>query len=246
MKRLLIVVVVLILLTVACWSRVWADSQPQPDGAKVSASATSESGEFLTDEQKLQLEYETRRNADKKKVADTKRRSSGVEYVILPSGLYPDTLQSAPVPTPHNLAVVFAPGTGNREPAYGIQWISPKRWGIGLWASGDLTDEKGLIDAVIPHDDYYMESTKGCYSIQALYSFGSSKTMITVGAGVCVDETDHVAVSNVTGWKWNAGKDRKSSLAGQLGIRTRISNALSIQYGYDSVQRSFFGLTADF
>ncbi len=145
-----------------------------------------------------------------------------------------------------NAGVIFSPGGGDRKSAMGIQWLSPKGVGLLFWASGDLSGPSDLIDATIPHSDFYLDSTRGSYAIEGLFALSQKNPTITLGAGVCTTKVWNFAVSNATGWKWNEGTDTITRFAGQIGCRFRVSDRLSVQYAYDTIQHNFFGLTADF
>lgn len=150
------------------------------------------------------------------------------------------------MPKGFSAGVVFAPGNGDRKPAVGVQFFGSRGWGAGVWLSGDMTRDADTVDTMIPHSDYYNEDSQGSYGFQALYSTGSESAMLITGVGFVVDRTFHTAVSNVTGWKWNAGSDSETKFAAQLGLRMRLGGRVSMQLGYDTVQNAFFGLTGDF
>jgi len=145
-----------------------------------------------------------------------------------------------------NAGVIVSPGGGGRKSAMGIQWLSPKGVGMSFWASGDLGGPSDLIDATIPHSDFYLDSTSATYAVEALFALNRQNPIITVGAGVASTKVWNYAVSNATGWKWNEGTETSEKFAGQIGCRFRVSDRMSLQYAYDTVQHNFYGLTVNF
>lgn len=145
-----------------------------------------------------------------------------------------------------NAGVIFSPGGGGRKPAMGIQWLNPKGVGMSFWASGDLGGPSDLIDATIPHSDFYLDSTSATYAIEAVFALSRRNPTITLGAGVASTKVWNYAVSNATGWKWNEGTETSEKFAGQIGCRFRVSDRVSFQYTYDTVQHNFYGLTVAF
>lgn len=146
----------------------------------------------------------------------------------------------------HNAGIVFSPANGDRQAAMGIQWMSPKGIGLMFWGSGDLNGPDDLIGATIPHSDFTLRSTSGSFAVEALFALSQKNPTITIGAGLCTTKTWNYAVSNATGWKWDEGTETKQQFAGQIGCRFRVSDRMSVQYAYDTIQHNFFGLTMDF
>jgi hypothetical protein len=171
---------------------------------------------------------------------------SGIEAAQAPS---PDTYRRPyrePEPLRSYVGVVFAPGSGDRKSAVGIQFISSRNFGLGVWLSGSLGRDDDVIDATIPHDDYYTESRHGTYGFEALFGVGSDAAMLVFGAGVSVEQTLYTDVSNATGWKWNGGESSEVKPAAQIGARFRLGGRVSMHLGYDTAQSGFFGLSAAF
>ena len=144
------------------------------------------------------------------------------------------------------VSVLCAPGGAGRKPAVGFQYLTNKNYGVGVWFSGSLGQDDDVIDATIPHNDYYTESTTGTMGLEALCCIGSDAAMLVFGAGVSVDETTFTDVSNATGWKWDGGSSTLVRPAAQVGCRFRLGGRVSLQFGYDTAQSGFFGLSAGF
>lgn len=142
--------------------------------------------------------------------------------------------------------IVFAPPQRGNSAAFGIGWMGSKKLGATLWLSGRLDHGDDVIEAGIPHEDYYIESRKGTYGLQATAGFGSSDAMLILGAGLSVRQTLYNAVSNVTGWKWDAGGDSRVKLAGQVGMKFQVDERVNLHFGYDTAHYAFFGLSANF
>lgn len=202
-------------------------------------------------------EYKARAEADRRERAERRRNrrdrdyddSEGTVIIYQPR----DTTQtnydprySCRSPRKSTVSVVFAPGSGDRQTAYGIQYLTPKGYGLAGWVSGDFSRDGDVIDAMIPHNDYFLTDSKGTYAIEALFSSGSENTKLIIGAGLSVDRVLHTAVSNATGWLWNAGSDEVIRGAGQIGCILRIGGMMSLHVGYDTVQHNYFGFSAEF
>ncbi|MEN6582706.1 MAG: hypothetical protein ABFD54_09665 [Armatimonadota bacterium] len=145
-----------------------------------------------------------------------------------------------------SVALVYAPGGFDEAGAFGVQWISNRRWGIGLWTTGNLGGDDDAIHAAIPHNDYYVETDKTGYGIQGLYCLGNSNAALLLGVGIATSKTKYTDVSNATGWEWDGGEDTNTQLAGLIGCRFHLSGRIGLQLGYDSSQHSYFGLTGSF
>jgi len=144
------------------------------------------------------------------------------------------------------VSVLCAPGQGDRRTAVGLQYLSNKNYGIGAWFAGSLGQDGDVIDATIPHSDYYTQSSTGTYGIRALCCVGSDAAMLIFGAGISVDKTTRTDISNATGWKWNGGESTTTRPAAQIGCRFGVGGRVSLQLGYDTSHSGFFGLSASF
>lgn len=157
------------------------------------------------------------------------------------SGYYPQVPDNKP-----HASLLFAPGSGDRKSAVGIQYLTKKNYGVGLWFSGDFGGDDDVIETTIPHNDYYTESKTGTYGVEALYAVGSDKAALIIGAGVSVEQTTYTDISNATGWKWDGGSSKEVKPAAQIGCRFQVGGRASLQIGYDTVQATYFGLSASF
>lgn len=143
-------------------------------------------------------------------------------------------------------SLLYAPGSADRQPAVGLQYITNKNYGIGLWFSGDFGQDGDVIEASIPHDDYYTESKTGTYGVECLYAAGSDRAALIIGVGVSVEKTTYTDISNATGWKWDGGDSSSVKPSAQIGCRFKVGGRASLQIGYDSAQASYFGFSAAF
>ena len=103
-----------------------------------------------------------------------------------------------------------------------------------------------MIDTYIPHDDYYTKSDQASYSCEALYGIGTNTSMLILGAGISIEKTNYTNVSNITGWEWKGWSESTTKFAGQVGYRAKISDRIGLQFGYDTTQYTYFGVTASF
>lgn len=245
MKQFMTAVIVLVLLAITSWvACATNDTQQGQETVTVHTGADQKQ----SDQEKANKEYKARAEAEKQKEVE---KSESETHVYLPTGSTTSTSSSSfhagSSTRTSSVAVVFAPGNDDVEPAVGVQWLNRDHWGIGGWISGNLSRDDDAIDASIPHNDYYTTSTHGKYSIQGLYCIGSGSTSLILGAGVTVDRTLYTDVSNVTGWEWNGGSDTSVEPAGQVGCRLRlVGGRLSLQFGYDTSQYGYFGLGMSF
>ena len=144
------------------------------------------------------------------------------------------------------VSLLCAPGQGDRKTAIGLQYLTRKNYGVGLWFSGSFGRDSDVIQGTIPHSDFYTESTTGTIGVEALCCVGSDAAMLVFGAGISVDQTQYTDVSNATGWKWDGGESTTTRPAAQIGCRFRVGGRISLQLGYDTAQSAFFGLSAGF
>lgn len=145
-----------------------------------------------------------------------------------------------------HLAVVVAPGDTERRTSFGLQYISNKGYGVGLWFSGSFGPDTDIIEATIPHEDYYTITRWSSYSVQGLLGIGSESATFIFGAGLSVEKTTYVDISNVTGWKWYGGETREIKPCAIAGCRLSLGNRVGLQFGYDTSRRAFFGCAAAF
>ncbi len=150
-----------------------------------------------------------------------------------------------PEPPKSYVGVVFAPGSGERKPAVGLQFLS-RGLGIAAWFSGSLAQDDDVIPGIIPHNDYYTTSQVGTYGLEALCYTGSDAAMLMFGAGISVKRTLYTDISNATGYAWDGGEENEVKPAAMIGARLRLGGRVSMQIGYDTTQRTFFGLSAGF
>lgn len=144
------------------------------------------------------------------------------------------------------VGIVIAPGSSGRKTSIGIQYLSNTGYGIGLWFAGAFGSDSDIIEATIPHDDYHTITRWSSYSVQALCGIGSDSATLIFGAGVSVEKTTYVDVSNVTGWKWYGGETTTLKPCAVAGCRLSLGERVSLQMGYDTSRRAFFGLCAGF
>lgn len=142
--------------------------------------------------------------------------------------------------------VLYAPAQKGKSAAFGVQWIGARRFGVTAWLSGNLDYGEDVIDAAIPHDDFWTDNNKGSYALEGVYGMGSDSAMLVLGAGLAVTTTRHTAISNVTGWRWKAGSDSTVTPAGHASLRFRLADRVNMQFGYDTAQYAFFGLSGSF
>ncbi len=145
-----------------------------------------------------------------------------------------------------HIAVVVAPGDAERRTSFGLQYISNKGYGVGLWFSGSFGPDTDIIEATIPHEDYYTVTRWSSYSVQGLLGIGSESATFIFGAGLSVEKTIYVDISNVTGWKWYGGETREIKPCAIAGCRLSLGDRVSLQFGYDTSRRAFFGCAAAF
>ncbi|MDH7602781.1 MAG: hypothetical protein QHI38_11605 [Armatimonadota bacterium] len=145
-----------------------------------------------------------------------------------------------------HLALVVAPGNTERRTSVGLQYISNKGYGLGLWFSGSFGPDTDIIDATIPHEDYYTVTRWRSYSVQGLVGIGSESATFIFGGGLSVEETTYIDVSNVTGWKWYGGETREIKPCAIAGCRLSLGDRISLQLGYDTSRHAFFGFAAAF
>ncbi|MEN6357466.1 MAG: hypothetical protein ABFD83_10320 [Armatimonadota bacterium] len=216
----------------------------------VDATAKDKDREEKDRKEKEKKEYEARIEAEKReRVEDRERRhdhhddynngdTHGSVYQGL--GFFGGSFEKSSV------SLLVAPSGRIDKSAIGLQWIGKHKLGIAIWASGDVDQDDDVIDAYIPHNDYYTESKKACYSFEGLCCLGSDKSALIFGVGFAVEETTYTDVSNVTGWRWKGGEDYNARPAAQIGYRAIIAQRFGIQFGYDTSQYGYFGLTASF
>lgn len=200
--------------------------------------------------EKEDIERKARAEAEKReRVEDRQRRHEHDHYDGSPNneskglglGFFGNSLERSSV------SLLVAPSSRIDKAAVGLQWIGRQKFGIALWSSGDIDqDDDDVIDATIPHNDFYVENKKACYSIEGLYCLGTDRSMLILGVGLAIEETTYTDVSNVTGWKWKGGEDYSTRPAAQIGYRAVIAQRIGIQFGYDTSQYEYFGLTASF
>ncbi|MGQ9579660.1 MAG: hypothetical protein ACUVT8_01800 [Armatimonadota bacterium] len=158
---------------------------------------------------------------------------------------YYDRYPTRPIPRSY-VGIVVAPGSSGRKTSIGLQYLSNTGYGIGLWFAGTFGLDSDIIEATIPHDDYHTITRWSSYSVQALCGIGSESAILTFGAGVSVEKTTYVDVSNVTGWKWYGGETTVLKPCAVVGCQLSLSERVSIQLGYDTSRRAFFGLCTGF
>ncbi len=215
-------------------------------------------------DEEIRLEIEARREIEKKKwLEEYDRRhhryphgDSGSVVIIDNTGgggggggtepVYVDTYVEEKPLGKSSAGILFSPAQGDKEAGIGIQWLGPKNVGLAVWISGDLGYDSDVIDGYIPHDDYYVEESKGSYALEAIYGLGKDDAMLILGAGLAVDQTYYTAVSYATGWKWEGGTDSEVKPVAHASLKFRVAERVSMQFGYDTSQRAFFGLSGTF
>ncbi|MCX8053881.1 MAG: hypothetical protein N3B12_08740 [Armatimonadetes bacterium] len=144
------------------------------------------------------------------------------------------------------VGVVIAPGQGARKTAVGLQYLSNHNYGVASWFAGSFGLDDDVIPAEIPHSDYHTETRTGTYGIRAVFGAGSDAAMLFFGAGISVDENKRIDISNVTGWRWDGGKNITVRPAALFGCRLRTGGRLSLHLGYDTLHSVFFGVSVRF
>ena len=142
--------------------------------------------------------------------------------------------------------VVFAPGSGNKRPAYGVHWVGARGFGAAFWFSGAADRGASVINSPIPHTDYVNRDSHSSFALESLYSTGSGNLSLVFGAGLAIQWTYHTHVSNATGWRWNGGSDRAIKGVAQIGCRLQVSERAALSAGYDTLQHAYVGLTMGF
>ncbi|MCE5322183.1 hypothetical protein LLG46_02580 [bacterium] len=198
--------------------------------------------------EKEKLEYKARAEAERRERVEDKQRRQ--EHYNLNSHTYESSsiglgFMGNPMER-SSISLLVAPSGRIEKTAIGLQWIGKQKFGIALWGSGDADEDDDVIDAPIPHDDYHTDTSKSCFSLEGLYCMGTERSMLILGVGIAVEETIYTDVSNVTGWKWKGGDDYSTRPAAQIGYRALISQRIGIQFGYDTSQYGYFGLSASF
>lgn len=219
-------------------------------------------------EQKLRLEYRARMEAVRRDRLERMRRGqhyhndpfafntvvvaapeiTAVSYSTdseSPNGVYRD-YPRAETRSAQSIGIVLAPPQAGNAAAVGFQWMGPRMVGATVWLSGRLDRGEDVIDGSIPHEDYYIESRKGTYGMQVTRGFGPPDSMLVLGAGLSVRQTLYNAVSNVTGWKWNAGESYSTRLSGQIGMKFQVGDRINLHFGYDTAHYGFIGFSANF
>jgi len=224
-----------------------ADSPPTVESREQSGSTSDEQDR----REKIRLEYEARREAQRREWYERHRSLYGDRYdydaVDVVGAVIGIAADEAPVRQRFAVGVVYAPANAGKMSGVGIQFINrDRRWGASVWLSGALERAGDVIDVGIPHNDYHLQTQQGSYGVEALYSVGSDNASLVVGAGLAVEQTMYTAVSNVTGWRWNHGSDSRVKFAAQVGCSVRLARRVSLSLGYDTHQSAFFGLTGEF
>lgn len=222
-------------------------SQPvAPSTNTTTTTASDKEKEDKDRQEKLKAEYKARAEAEKRERVEERKEQRYYGYgggssasMSMSSGFFDNPFARS------SIGLVVAPSNSIGKTAVGLQWISKNRWGIALWNSGSAEDDD-VIDAYIPHDDYYTKSDQASYSCEALYGIGTDASMLILGAGISIEKTNYTNVSNVTGWEWKGWSESKTKFAGQVGYRARISDRIGLQFGYDTSQYTYFGVTASF
>lgn len=199
----------------------------------------------LTREEKIRLEQKARRQVERRERYERRRRhrhdDGGV--IIVTDGGDPDGGHEESAFLGFTGGLVYAPGSGGRRGAFGVQCIGWRGWGVGAWISEGVND---LIDNYIPHDDYHTETSTGSYGAQVLYLTGSNNVDWIFGAGLAIEEVQYMAVSNVTGWRFDDGTENAVKPAASIGCRLRLGSTMGLNLGYDTHQSGYFGLSAEF
>lgn len=207
----------------------------------------------LSDEEKRRLERRERARARRRDAEDDYGHSDGGASDLLGGSLMDmlseslsSCLFSGATSPGANLGLVYALGRAGRKGAVGLQRTGVTGWGFGLWLPGNIDQGSDTIDASIPHDDYYIETSRRAYGLQVLYSTGSRSVALLMGVGLSVNQAFHTAVSNASGWRWDAGSESTLRPAAQIGCRLRLGRPISLQAGYDTSQQGYLGLAAHF
>lgn len=221
---------------------------PSTDTTTTTTTATDKEKEDKDRQKKLEAEYKARAEAEKRERVEERKERQARHYeynggssasMSMSSGFFDDPFARS------SIGLVVAPSNSIGKAAVGLQWISKNKWGIALWNSGSAEDDD-VIDTYIPHDDYYTKSDQASYSCEALYGIGTNTSMLILGAGISIEKTNYTNVSNITGWEWKGWSDSTTKFAGQVGYRARISDRIGLQFGYDTTQYTYFGVTASF
>lgn len=238
----------------------------QPPADSTTQDDDKDKDKKLSDKEKLRLEVEARREIQKKEwLEDYDRRhgrhhpqgKGGGDVIIVTdpgggTGGGGGTVYTTPYRpereqrSKSTAGILYAPAQRDKEAGFGIQWLGPRKIGATLWISGDLGYGDDVIAGSIPHNDYWVDEKKGTYGLEAICGFGSDNAMLILGAGLAVRQTYYTAVSNVTGWEWEDGTDSEVVPAGHASLQFRIADRVNMQFGYDSTQYAFFGLSASF
>jgi hypothetical protein len=242
MRRHVAVVVAALVIAGLAAPALSAETSDQP--ASVESRHSGDKDKDRDRQEKIRLEREARREADRRKWEED---NEGVTTADIIGAVMTVGADQGGMKQRFALGVVYAPANATKMSGIGIQWLNRNnRWGASVWLSGALDRGYDVIDAAIPHDDYYLQNQRGSYGLEGLYAVGSEKASLILGAGFAVEQTMYTAVSNVTGWRWNEGSDSRLKFAGQIGCRLRLAGRVSLSMGYDTHQSAFFGLAGDF
>lgn len=272
MRRHLFISVLLLVFVATCVLPAIAEDEQRsrPPAASTTQSTTDADAakkkeqEDKDRKEKLRLEIKARREAEKRQWLEEhhrryEERNSGGDVIIISSpgggdeggGGSTGTVYSSSYvrerERPKSTAgILFAPAQKGKTAGFGVQWLGPKKIGVTAWISGNMGYGDDVIDAAIPHDDYWLDDSKGSYALEGIVGLGSNDAMLIVGAGLAVTQTYHTAVSNVTGWQWKAGTDSVVQPAAHASLRFRLADRVNMQFGYDTTQYAFFGLSGSF
>lgn len=240
MKRV-VSVFVLLFLGVASHFAVYAQDSGQVVETDQSVKTGQTSSDNLTKEQRVELE---KRKLEKVKRRETReahyREDHSSENSLVSGVINSINLGFAQ----SSMSFTYAPGTGNDDICRGIQFLSATRVGVSFWVKGNTP--ANFIYDTIPHNNYTLETSHYSTGVELLVASGHKDSLLILGIGAENRTTQYVAISNDTSLRWDAGESHSYLLAASAAYRLRLFNHVSVMLGFDTSQKSYFGLTAVF
>jgi hypothetical protein len=270
MKRQVCLAFLLTMLFAVCVQPAWADERSSTRPSASAAEKKTDKDDAKKKDQdeadakkkeEIRLEVEAKREAEKKAwLEDFDRRHGRHRHddgggVIVVSDADPNGGAATAYSRSYDrdrhrqksaVGILFAPAQREKQSGFGVQYLSPRNIGATLWVSGSLGYDDDVIGGTIPHDDYWTDTSKGCYSLEAIRGFGSDDAMLILGAGIAITQTYYTDISNATGWKWEGGTESQVRPAAHASLRLRIADRVNMQFGYDTSQYAFFGISGSF
>lgn len=245
MKRALSVFIPLILGVGIPFGAAYAQNSDQlneTDQSVKTNQTNSDNSDNLTKEQRIQLEAQKLARVKKREAREERyKENNSSENNTLVSGV----VNSISVGVKNSsFCLTYAPGSNANDVCRGMQLMSSWRVGVSFWLKGNPPAD--FVNDTIPHNNYTLETTRYSTGVEMLFASGPDDRMLILGIGTENRTTQYVAVSNDTSIRWDGGTSHSYLLAASAAYRLRLINHLSVMLGFDTSQKSFFGLTAVF